>query len=110
MIAGLVAIIFMGGTRLAFRLRHERSVRSQALSSKSERKILLVGAGEAGALFARELRRNPQAAMTAMGFVDDDPNKRRDTVAGLPVLGTIADLPTVCKEHVVDEVLISMPS
>ena len=110
LISGLLAVLLMGGARLAVRLHHERGVRSSALAGSSERRVLLVGAGEAGSLFARELRRNPVSAMRAIGFLDDDPGKQRQTVSGLPVLGRIADLAAVCAVRWIDEVLIAMPS
>lgn len=110
LIEGVVAVLFMGGARLGARLWHERGRRADAEESRGERRILLVGAGSAGARMAREIRRHPDAAMTIVGFVDDDARKRHMTISGHRILGGIDDLPRVVEERGVDEVLIAMPS
>ena len=50
--------------------------------------MLIVGAGEAGQLVAREMQRSPELRQTPIGFVDDDPRKRGMRIHGLKVLGT----------------------
>jgi len=110
LIAGVLAIVFMGGARLAVRLSHERDSRRVAIGQGVGRRVLLVGAGDAGARMVRDMRRHAEALMTPIGYLDDDVVNRRLTVAGLPVLGTIDDLWTVCRAHQIDEVLITMPS
>ncbi|MBX9603846.1 MAG: polysaccharide biosynthesis protein [Bryobacteraceae bacterium] len=74
----------------------------------SGRAVLLYGAGEAGASFARELLRNPGLGLTPVGFLDDDPQKLGLSVAGLRVLGGAASLPSAVPANV-EEVLITMP-
>ncbi|HEX9363121.1 MAG TPA: nucleoside-diphosphate sugar epimerase/dehydratase [Candidatus Dormibacteraeota bacterium] len=69
---------------------------------------LIVGAGQAGRVIARDLRKLPEFGLLPIGFVDDDPARR--AVLGLPVLGTLAQLPEVCREHHVDAVVIAIPS
>jgi FlaA1/EpsC-like NDP-sugar epimerase len=68
---------------------------------------LIVGAGEAGQMMARDLRRVPEFGFEPVGFLDD--NAKR-SVAGLPVLGILADLPRVVAEQRVDMVIIAIPS
>ena len=68
---------------------------------------LIVGAGEAGQMMARDLRRVPAFSFEPVGFLDD---KARMSVAGLPVLGTLADLPRVVAEQRVDMVIIAIPT
>jgi FlaA1/EpsC-like NDP-sugar epimerase len=110
LIQGLLAIVLMGGVRLALRLRHERQVRGEVLDAAGDHRVLLVGAGDAGGRMARDMRRYPRAGLTPVGFLEDNPAKRRLTIAGLPVLGKIEDLRPVAREANVDEVLITMPS
>jgi UDP-N-acetylmuramyl pentapeptide phosphotransferase/UDP-N-acetylglucosamine-1-phosphate transferase len=71
------------------------------------RKVLIYGAGRAGALLLRELLQNEELAIAPLGFIDDDPAKRRLKLDGFPVLGTIRDLPGVLVRQTVSEVLIS---
>ncbi len=110
LIAGSLAVVGMGGTRLALRLWNERTIKDLTLVGQSERRVLLVGAGSAGARMAREIRRHPASGMTVVGFLDDNSLKRKVTVSGLRVLGALADLPAVVRASGVDEVLIAMPS
>ena len=76
----------------------------------AERRVLIVGAGEAGGLMARDLRANPSLALTPVGFLDDDLDKQGQMLRGLPVLGTLADLSAVAARVAADEVIIAMPA
>jgi FlaA1/EpsC-like NDP-sugar epimerase len=108
-IHGLIAFLALGGVRFASRLRSEKvsPARSRQVRPK---KVLIVGAGEAGVMIAREMMRHPEAGLSPVGLLDDDPSKRRSVFLGLPVLGAIDDLPDVVPEKKVEEVLISIPS
>lgn len=106
LIAGTVALIFMGGARLALRIAWEESKRE----IDAERRVLLVGAGEAGARIATQLRRSTETGLFPVGFLDDDPAKAKMRFGGVPVLGATDDLARVVHRHGVEEVLITMPS
>ena len=54
---------------------------------RPRRRALIVGAGDAGEAVARDLLRRQQEGIVPVGFVDDDPLKRRIRIHGLPVLG-----------------------
>lgn len=81
----------------------------QYLASNRERgkRVLLYGAGDAGVLTLRELRRNPDLGRTPVGFIDDDSMKQGQTVQGLEVLGTGEDLVRMCRREDVDEVVVT---
>jgi len=64
------------------------------------RASVIYGAGRGGALAARELRQNGELGLTPIGFIDDDPAKRRLQIDGLPVLGTLAELPALLARKV----------
>jgi UDP-GlcNAc:undecaprenyl-phosphate GlcNAc-1-phosphate transferase len=59
------------------------------------RGAIIYGAGRAGAIAARELRRNPEIGLAPIGFLDDDPSKRWMSVEGLGILGPLDALPTL---------------
>ncbi len=103
----LLLLAFVAGTRLLARSLIERP--SGGLVARG-REVLVVGAGDAGQLLVREMRRNRQLAYTPVGFVDDDPRKGHLRIHGVKVLGTTDILPRLLREHRPDEVLIAMPS
>ncbi|NCA83925.1 MAG: polysaccharide biosynthesis protein, partial [Opitutae bacterium] len=63
-----------------------------------------------GSMIAREMLRHPEARMTPVGFVDDDPAKHGLTFVGYRVFGPISSLPAVAERLDVDEILIAIPS
>lgn len=105
---GVLAVLLLSGVRLGVRLFHERL--SAAAVGRDARRVLIVGAGEAGTMIAREMIRHPKARLLPVGYLDDDPNKQREFIVGVPVLGRIDDLPRVTAQTAVDEVVIAMPS
>ncbi|HPW75834.1 MAG TPA: nucleoside-diphosphate sugar epimerase/dehydratase [Kiritimatiellia bacterium] len=77
-------------------------------TARRVRRVLLVGAGEAGNLVARELKRQGGRRQRVVGFLDDDPAKRHARIQGFPVVGEIRDLPKAAHKYAVDEVVIAM--
>ncbi len=73
------------------------------------RTALIVGAGQAGQLLARDLQ-GGESRITPIGFVDDASNRIGSIVAGLPVLGTTQHLPELVRRYRADEILIAIPS
>lgn len=61
-------------------------------------------------MVADQLAAHPQSGYEAVGFLDDDPEKRGRTVAGLEVLGAVEDLPAVVDEHRVRQIVIAIPT
>jgi FlaA1/EpsC-like NDP-sugar epimerase len=104
----LLTAALIGGMRLAVRSVMERPARGSVLPKGRE--VLIVGAGEAGQLMAREMQRSRELPQTAIGFVDDDPRKRGMRIHGLKVLGTTLELGAVLNEIPPDEVIIAIPS
>ena len=106
---GTVTFLLMAGVRAAARYRHEQH-QATVVGPDFRKRVLVVGAGEAGALVARELLRHPETGMKPVAFLDDDPSKVGHRVASVPVLGRVADAARVIREQEVDEVLIAIPS
>jgi len=106
-VGGVLTLFTMAFVRLQFRLLSERSLR---LHEPGHKKVLLIGAGEAGEMVARDMMRHPEYDYDPVGFVDDDPAKRKMVVQGVPVLGGREDIPKIAKEHDIDEIFITIPS
>ncbi|MEP6818891.1 MAG: hypothetical protein ABJA18_05110 [bacterium] len=104
LIDGLLMFMFLAGSRLAFRLF--RQVIPIAKTAEG-RRVLIYGAGDGGELLLRELQNNRGLRYSPVGFLDDDPAKSGKLIHGLKVYAGNGDLTSVCKQHDVDEVLIS---
>lgn len=89
-IAANAVLAFLGvtGVRVLRRVTAERA-RSRTLGRDAARKLptLLIGAGEAGVLVAKEIASRPDLSIEPVGFVDDDPLKVGTIVHGIRVLG-----------------------
>ncbi|WP_245522674.1 polysaccharide biosynthesis protein [Thermanaerovibrio velox] len=105
LIDGALSLIFLGGARMLVRIRNEKNHHGDGT-----RPVLIVGAGSAGVSMAKEIQRNPQSRMTVAAFLDDDPRKQGLTFAGVPVVGTLDQLPQSVRKVGAQEVLIAIPS
>jgi len=105
-----LAMFFLGGIRMLYRLYFEHRGYKKTIHAVEPKKILIVGAGEAGVLIAKEMLRHPEAGLKPEGFLDDDPAKSGTKILGLPVFGPIDSLPIEVKNHKIQEVLIAIPS
>ena len=75
-----------------------------------KRKVLIVGAGEAGCLLYKSITELNQNNLKVVGFVDDDPNKLKRQIDGIKVIGRICDLERIIYKHNVEEVFVALPS
>jgi FlaA1/EpsC-like NDP-sugar epimerase len=73
-----------------------------------DRKIVLIGAGDAGNLVLKELKQRSDLGMKVVGFIDDDPKKLKKNIQGVPVLGDTSRIPEVVKAHGVHEAIITI--
>lgn len=108
-------IDFLLFTLLIFLLRISPRILKESygklLSKKIDKKrVLIVGAGSAGQMIAREIRENERLNAEVVGFVDDDPTKHKTYIQGSPVIGKIDDIPIIVKDDEIDEIIIAIPS
>jgi FlaA1/EpsC-like NDP-sugar epimerase/lipopolysaccharide/colanic/teichoic acid biosynthesis glycosyltransferase len=106
----LLSFIVLGGIRFASRIRQEGLEDVAAPSAAGPpRPVLIYGAGEAGALLAREMRRNRALRLEPVAFLDDDRSKRGQRIYGIDVVGGAEDLPLTVAEREVAEVIVAVP-
>jgi FlaA1/EpsC-like NDP-sugar epimerase len=91
--------------RLGMRLGHERSDGHTA-----QKRVLIYGAGDAGALIARDMKSKPQYGSAPIGFLDDDRSKHGSYIDGIKVLGGRGSLAEIMTKTRAEEVLLAMPS
>jgi len=103
----LGTVFLVSTAKLGFRLYREEL---RPVSAESLRRVLLVGAGDAGEAIIREIHRMRVERYRVIGMVDDDPAKRKLIIHGIPVLGKTDDIREICEENRVEEIIIAMPS
>lgn len=104
------SILFIGGSRMVWRLYVERQCKRKCTYTHANKKILIYGAGSAGALVAKEYYNHYNGNQPVIGFIDDDVNKHNLNIYGLPVLGGKESIPSLVDHYNIDEIIIAMPS
>lgn len=79
------------------------------MTDERSKRILVVGAGEAGRMVASELAKNPRVG-TVAGFLDDDPALQGKVIESAPVLGKTGELERIISEGVAEEIIIAVPT
>lgn len=102
-IDSILLIFFLGGIRLTRRIYRELG------QGEREKRILIYGAGDAGAMIVRDMMNNPFYEYEAVGFIDDDPTKVGQRIHGVQVLGTRDTLAKVMADQKPDAILVAIP-
>ena len=114
----MLSLILVGASRIAPRiiinLAEFESVRKWLFRKSNKRKtpkrVLVIGAGQAGESILREIKRNGLLEITLVGILDDDPKKQRQIIHGVEVIGTCKQINSIITQYKVDEVIIAIPS
>ncbi|TQS74138.1 polysaccharide biosynthesis protein [Ornithinibacillus gellani] len=102
----LLHMFLIGGSRFLWRV-----YRDNVMNRKEDRvRTLIVGAGSAGTMVARQLQKNKDSGLVPVAFIDDDPKKHQLDILSLPVVGAIQDITRVVEELRIDNIIISIPS
>lgn len=108
----LLNILFLGGVRFSLKIAWDMVAdrKGRIGQGGAPRRVLVVGAGDAGAMIVREMHNNPAINMLPVGFVDDDERKIGNYIHGVKVYGSRKDIPELARRLHVDEALIAMPT
>lgn len=99
-------ILMIGGSRFWWRITRDRFVKAQG----NMEKVLIIGAGQAGTLVARQLKNNRELGLMPAAFIDDDPNKYKLHFLGIPVAGKSNDIGSVVGKYKIEKIVIAIPS
>lgn len=105
-LTGLLTALYLAGIRLAVRGFREWI----QIFDPGARRVLIVGAGHAGELLVRDMLYDANYRSCPVGFVDDDPIKRKMNIHGIPVVGVISDIKKAAERLKVDEIIVAIPS
>ena len=104
--AGFVGLVLMAGCRYVWRLILERRQRPGSDAAR----VLVFGAGEGGIQVIKSMLHTPTSPYFPVGIVDDDPAKRRLSIAGVPVVGGRATVAEAAQRLHASAFLIAVPS
>ncbi len=120
LIDGLLTFLFISGSRVGIRLLLVKSsgfgpdllknIVFRPKGSRPYKRLIIIGAGDAGEKMLREIGDNPRLDYLPVGFLDDDKEKRGRRIHGVPVLGTVEAVVDLARKKMVDEILIAVPS
>lgn len=103
-------LVGLTGVRLALRTMRESLSVSVARKGQRQRRVGIIGAGDAGALLAKELSLKPGFGLQPVAFFDDDKGKWHSRVHDIPVLGPPERLAEVSAKLDIQEAIIAMPA
>jgi len=101
----VLLVLLLGGPRMLYRWLKDRH-----LYLREGHRVLIVGAGLAGEMLARDMLRSPDSPYQPIAFVDDDTGKRGMDMHGVPVHGPCERIPELASKLEADLVLIALPS
>jgi len=104
-IAPTLTFLGIAGSRFVWRILRDGYVRERA----NRKRVLIVGAGEAGYIVARELRRE-RSEYYPVAYIDDNVKKQDLNLTGIPVVGNRHDIPEVVEKLGIHEIVLALPS
>ncbi|WP_440897995.1 polysaccharide biosynthesis protein [Amphibacillus sp. Q70] len=103
----LLYVTFIGGSRFIWRVYRDHYISP----NKDQKRTLIVGAGSAGAMIARQLTSGQSDSdLRPIAFVDDDLYKLKMEIFNLPVVGTTKDIQEIVETERIDHIIIAIPS
>lgn len=105
-ITWMIHVLLIGGSRFCWRIFRDQYIKP----NKKMKRTLIVGAGSAGTMIARQLLKNTNEELVPIGYIDDDPKKFNLDFFGIPVLGNISQIQTIVEQHNVELIVIAIPS
>lgn len=102
----MISFLLVGGSRFIWRLVRNNYIRLQP----HHRRALIVGAGEAGIMVVRELKQSKQSELYPVAFIDDDLQKQKLEILGIPVVGTRDRISEAVKQYQIRDIIVAIPS
>lgn len=102
---GIFLVALLTGSRFLYRWIKDREI-----YRRTGKRVLIIGAGRAGEILAREIRQDNNHMYYPAAFVDDDKNKRNREIHGVRVVGGISDIVSVIAKYSIDAIFIALPS
>lgn len=72
-------------------------------------RVIMIGAGDLAQDVVQQVKTNPLWGYDVVGYIDDEPDRRKRTYNGLDVLGTIDDILPIIETHDIVEIWSTLP-
>lgn len=108
-IDAILVLVLVGGLRYSVRWLERVRQRSRK-PTQSYARVAIIGAGDAGAMIAKEMQANPQLGLDPVAFLDDDPRKRGAVIHGVRVVGDRHCIADIVNKYQVTQAIIAMPT
>jgi FlaA1/EpsC-like NDP-sugar epimerase len=102
----ILHILFIGASRFMWRIYRDSMMNKQT----NKLRTLIIGAGSAGTMVARQLLHNNERTLLPVGFIDDDEKKHHLDILGVPVIGGVKDIARTVQALAIDHIIIAIPS
>ncbi|WP_207729709.1 nucleoside-diphosphate sugar epimerase/dehydratase [Clostridium cibarium] len=106
--AGILIMLFCNGIRVGYRILKRIIAYLNKENNNDLKKVLVIGAGAAGALVINECKKDPRCRKKVVAIVDDDKEKIGKYVAGVKVLGNRNSIEKIINENSIHEVIIAI--
>ncbi|MDN7241719.1 nucleoside-diphosphate sugar epimerase/dehydratase [Planococcus sp. N028] len=106
-ITWMLHLLLIGGSRLSWRLFRDTKLNPKGTELK---RTMIIGAGKAGTMVARQLLSNPENDLLPVLYVDDDNRKQGLEIYGLRVMGDTSAIVDIAKDNNIDHIIIAIPS
>lgn len=108
-VSWLITLVLIGGFRLSYRVTR-RVKNIMVYDNSGHIRAMIIGAGEAGSMVIKEMKRNDNILYKPVVVIDDDSKKHRANIHGVPVVGGRARILETARDFDVNEIIIAMPS
>ncbi|MFT4412595.1 polysaccharide biosynthesis protein [Fredinandcohnia humi] len=102
----MLHILLIGGSRFCWRVFRDTYIKKTV----QKKRALIIGAGSAGTMVARQLKNNYESDLLPVGFIDDNVRKHNLDILGIPVFGGVKMIERIVKEKNITNIIIAIPS
>lgn len=106
MLTWMLHVLLIGGSRFSWRIYRDRYIKPKI----DQQRALIIGAGSAGTMLARQLLNNPDAGIKPVAFIDNDLRKHKLHIHDLPVIGDAKHIKKTVETLNIDKIVIAIPS
>ncbi|QFF98013.1 polysaccharide biosynthesis protein [Psychrobacillus glaciei] len=109
LITWMLHILLIGGSRLSWRVFRDSYISGEKFNEQRKR-TLIIGAGSAGTMIARQLFKNMESPLQPIAFLDDDSKKKGLEIFNIRVLGGTEIIADAVKDLDIEHIIIAVPS